>query len=292
MTTKKKNEVATTTANLPAPIIDYGADAGAGVNEIGRDEAGIPFLKILQAQSPEVIGPDGKIDGAVAGSLLNTGSQELGETVTIVPAVRQHVFVEWRPRKKGGGIVAVHEKGSNIVQAAVAECEEAIAAGDESRKPGGGTRRYGEYYTPEGNDLVETFYVFAVVLVDDEPAGFVVIPFSSTGIKKYKKSFINRVRYCLVDNGAGKKVTPPMFAHRVNIGTTQEQNDDGTWFNYDIKFAVDNNVQQSLMTPDHAGFLAARELKAMVETGEAKADTDNAGSASSDGGDDTDDSAF
>jgi len=273
--TTKKNELAKSEPMLPAPIIDYGTDAGSGVAEIGRDEAGIPFLKILQAQSPEVIGPNGKIEGAVAGSLLNTGTEQLSDNITIVPACRQHVFVEWRPRKQGGGIVGIHQKDSDIVAAAIAASED-----------------FGKYKTEAGNDLVETFYVFSVILEDDSPSGFVVVPFSSTSIKKYKKSFINRVRYCLVDNGAGAKITPPMFAHRITLGTVQESNDDGTWSNYDIKFAVDNNVQQSLMTPDHNGFLAAKELKAMVEAGEAVADTAKAGEGAKDGGEEADDSAF
>jgi hypothetical protein len=271
----KKNELATSEPMLPAPVIDYGADAGSGVSDIGRDEAGIPFLKILQAQSPEVIGPNGKIEGASAGNLLNTGTEILSDEITIVPACRQHVFVEWRPRKQGGGIVAIHQKNSEIVAASIAASED-----------------FGKYKTEEGNDLVETFYVYSVVLEDDSPTGFIVVPFSSTGIKKYKKSFINRVRYCVVDNGQGGKVTPPMFAHRVTVGTVQESNDDGTWSNYDIKWAVDNNVVQSLMTPDHAGFAAAKELKAMVESGEAVADTSKAGDSAKDEGDDAEDSAF
>lgn len=288
----KKNEVAVSEPMLPAPIIDYGTDAGAGVADIGRDEAGIPFLKILQAQSPEVIGPNGKIEGAVAGMLLNTGSSELSDTVTIVPACREHVFVEWRNKKEGGGIVNVFEKGAPEVATALAANAAAIEAGEPSKKPNGGVMRYGEYYTAEGNSLVETFYVFAVILDNDSPSGFAVIPFASTGIKKYKRGFINRVKWCLIDNGQGAKVTPPMFAHRVTIGTVQETNDDGTWSNYDIKFAVENNLQQSLMQPDHPGFQAAKDLKAMVASGEAMADTAKAGDAASDGGEESDDSQF
>lgn len=269
----KKNEIEKVdpNANALAPVIDYGDDFGAGVDDIGREEAGIPFLKILQAQSPEVIGPNGKIAGAVAGMLLNTGTEELLDSVVVVPAIRQHVFVEWRPRGEGGGIVAMHAPGSEIVAAA----KEA-------------STKFGEYKTEAGNDLVETFYVYAVVMDNDTPSGFVVIPFSSTSIKHYKKKFVNRVRYCLVDDGNGRKRNPPMFAHRVRIGSAQETNDKGTWFGYVLEFAVDNNVQQSLMTPDHAGYIAGKELKAMVDGGEAKADLSKASSPESE----DDDSAF
>lgn len=270
----KKNELAKAEPQLPAVVIDYGVDAGSGTDDIGRDEAGIPFLKILQAQSPEVIGPDGIMEGARAGSLLNTGTEQLNDEITLVPAFRQHVFVEWKPRDAGGGIVAVHQKDSDVVQAS-------IAASDT----------FGKYTTEGGNDLVETFYVFAVVMEDDSPAGFVVVPFSSMQIKKYKKGFINRLAYCLVDNGQGGKVKPPMFAHRITLGTEVEKNDKGVWSNYVVKFAVDNNVQQSLMAPDHPGFAAAKELRAMVASGEAVADTSKASGAEG-GADDTDDSAF
>ena len=287
----KKSAVAKVddTVNLPTPIIDYGDDFGAGVDDIGRDEAGIPFLKILQAQSPQVIGPDGKIDGAVAGLILNTGTEELLTDVTIVPALRQHVYVEWRPKNKGGGVITTYPPGSPMVEAAIAENARAIDAGEPSRKKQA-KMKFGEFYTPEGNELSETFYVYAVILEDDVPSGLVVVPFSSTGIKQYKKKFINRVRYCMVDDGTGHKRNPPMFAHRVTISTAQESNDDGTWSNYAIQFAVDNNVQESLMQPDHAGYKAGREFREMIESGEAKADLSKA--ATTDAGEEDGGAAF
>ena len=253
------SKLAKTEKNLPAVAIDYGTDAGDGLQDIGRDEAGIPFIKILQAQSPEVIGPNGKIDGAAAGMLLNTGTMELMDSVTIVPALREKLFVEWRPRKAGGGIAGVHKPDSPIVTAAIDASEE-----------------FGRYQTEAGNDLVETFYVYGVTLEDGEPSGFVVIPFSSTGIKHYKNKLMNRIRYCLVDNGQGRKVSPPFYAHQVRIGTTSETNDQGTWSNYDITFAVNNNVKESLLRPDSAAFLAGKELKSLFQSGAVKADLDKA----------------
>lgn len=272
-----------------APVIDYGTDTGAGLGDVGRDEAGIPFLKLLQAQSPEVIGPSGKVDGAVAGIFLNTGTEELLESITIVPAIREHVYVEWRPRNQGGGIVGLHQPGIEMVEAAIAANAASIAAGEKSRKKPG-KMKFGEFYTPAGNELVETFYVFSVVLDGDVPAGFVVVPFSSTGIKVYKKKFMNRIRYCLVDDGQGAKRNPPMFAHRVTLSMAQESNDDGTWFNYAIQFAVENNAIKSLMKPDHPAYQAGKELAAMVTGGEVKADLNKA--ATTDDGDEVDDSAF
>ena len=288
MTTKKKDAVAKTTGTALAPVIDYGEDYGAGLDDVGQDEAGIPFLKILQAQSPQVIGPEGKIDGAAAGLILNTGTEELLKSVMIVPAIRQHVFVEWRPKNKGGGIIRTHQPGTEITEAAIAANAASIAAGEKSRKKAG-KMKYGEFYTPEGNELSETFYVYGVVLDENcSPSGFVVVPFNSTAIKTYKKKFINRVRYCMVDDGKGRKKNPPMFAHCITIGTAQESNDDGTWFGYDLKFAVDNNVQQSLMLPDNPAYQAGKELKAMVDGGEATADLSKA-DANTDGGEDAPD---
>lgn len=294
MTTKKSKstEVAKKDdkSTALAPVIDYGADSGAGLDDVGRDEAGIPFLKLLQAQSPEVIGPDGKIDGAQAGLFLNTGSGELSESVTIVPAVREHVFVEWRPKSQGGGVIALHQPGDPMVTAAIAENARAIEAGENSKKKPG-KMKYGEFYTPDGSELSETFYVYAVILDDDAPAGIVVVPFTSTGIKVYKKRLISRMRYCMVDNGQGGKKNPPMFAHRVILTTGQESNDDGTWFNYVVTFAVENNAVKSLIGPDHPGYAAGKELKALIDGGVMKADLDKA--ATTDAGDDADgDSAF
>lgn len=266
MTTKNKaaapatNELAPTQPNLPAVLHDFGQDYGDGLQGITTKEVGVPFIKILQAQSPEVIGPDGKIPGATAGMLLNTGTSELATQILFVPAVRQHVFVEWKPRKQGGGLVAIHQLDSDIVKVAQAA-----------------SKNFGEYKTEGGNELAETFYVFGVTLDPTtlEPTGMAVIPFTSTGIQKYKKGFMNRIMYCLVDTTNGKR-NPPLYAHRIRISTTQQSNDDGTWFNYDIAFAVENNVQQSLMEPNNPAYQAAKALKLSVDAGEAKADQSRA----------------
>ncbi len=283
MKMSKKTDVVEQKNQLPVAI-DYGADESVGFEGIGRDEIGIPFLKIMQAQCPEVIGPSGKIDGAEVGMLLNTGTETLSDSITLVPAIRQHVFVEWRPKKLNGGIAAVYEPGDPAVKVAVETNRKAMAAGEPSRKPGGGTMRFGELYAESGYDLVETFYMFAVVLEDDKPAGYIVVPFSSSQIKKYKKKFMNRAGNCLIPNETGVPKRPPMFAHRIVITTEDETNDEGTWKGYVIKFAVENNVVKSAMKPNEAGYQAGQALHGLVKGGKAEADLSKAGTVNMEGG--------
>lgn len=284
MAAKRKNNVATVDEPMAlAPVIDYGDDFGSGLDDVGQDEAGIPFLKILQVASPEVVGPAGKIEGAVAGDIVNTSIQQVTKSVMVVPAVRQHVFVEWRPRSVGGGIAGVHEPGSDVVRKAK---EDAAAAGREFFQLTVPT----ETDTP--NDLVETYYLYAVVLDEAQnPEGFVVIPFTGTAIPQYKKQFMRRAKYCLVDDGNGRKRNPPLFAHSLNVTTFLDGNKKGNWFNYNLAFAVSDNVRESLLTPGSAAYQAGKDLSSLVKSGQARADMSNAATASGDDAGD-DGSAF
>lgn len=291
MTTKKKTtkaEVAKTDDNnaLALPF-DYGADAGMGTDDLSQAERGVPFLKILQAQSPEVIGPgDAKIEGAAAGMLLNTGTGELHDSITVVPACRLHVIQEWRPRKQGGGLVSqtLIEPGQDypdFYKDAMARCEQA-------------GRKFGDFWTGEpkaegSNELAECYQVFAVALdANGEPVGMVVVPFASSAIKVYRKRYSRRIGQL-----RGK---PPMFAFPITLTTEQETNDDGTWFNYVISFPTENNPVKSALAPDSAAYVAGKELHGLVKGGHVKADeqgADQARGAGEGGGEDADgDSAF
>lgn len=265
--TKKENTVAAANpTGLIAPY-DYGDDAGKGM-DVSQGERSLPFLKILQAQSPEVAGPKGKVPGAEAGMFYNTATGELFKTITIVPAIRQHKIVEWRPRNEGGGIVSSTDVNDGIYpeyySAAVAKCE---ADG----------RKFGDFWTgvpKKSNQLKETFYVFAVVLNNGESEGSVVVPFQSTAIQSYKKQFMRRI--------LAVKGNPPMYAFSVVLSTVSQTNDEGTWFNYEIAFPIDDNTVESMLAPDSAAFIAGRSMNELVGVGtvtadEATASNDDAG---------------
>ncbi len=90
----------------------YGAD-GAGSENIGREDVALPFLKILQGLSPEVTrGNEKFIKGATPGQFINSLTSELwdGEAgVEIIRVYFEKKYIEWRPKKAGGGLVRISD---------------------------------------------------------------------------------------------------------------------------------------------------------------------------------------
>lgn len=234
------------------PVIDYGDYAGKGFEGQTRADISIPFVTVLQALSPQVE----SMEGAKAGMLFNTVTEELTDGkdgVLFVPAVTQHVFVEWVPRTKGGGFVAIHQINSDVVKAAQE-----------------GTKERGKLSTEAGNDLIETFYVYGVLCDDVAPLGMAVIAFTSTKIKVYRK-FNTKVRSHLVATASGGRVNPPLFANLSRLGSFKDSNEKGDFYNFAVTPAVGNDLKASLLAVDDPRFLAAIDCKKMVESGLAKA---------------------
>jgi len=258
-TKSKPTAVAVQEPNAVALRNDYGEHSGNGTDDLSQTERGVPFLKILQAQSPEVIGPQDKIEGAAAGMFLNTGTGELFESITLLPACRVHMIQEWRPRNQGGGLVsqAVIHPGQDYPDF----YKEAMA-----RQEADG-RKFGDFWTGEpkkSNELAETYQLWCVALDGDEPTGMVVVPFTSSGISVYRKKYSRRIGQL-----RGK---PPLYAFPIVLTSEQETNDDGTWSNYVIKFPVDNNPIKSELDMDSDAFLAGAELFSLVKGGHVAAD--------------------
>lgn len=247
---KTKNEVATVDdkSNLPATY-DYGEHAGAGFENTSKDDFSIPFFNVLQATSPEIE----TIDVAKPGMIINSVTKDLfkgNEGIAFIPVLTQHVFVEWKPREQGGGFVAVHQLDSDYV----------VHAKE--------TQEFGEYKTPNGNDLVETFYVYGL-RVSEDGAEQAVLAFTSTKIKKYK-AWLTKARAIQIALPGGRRVTPPLFAHRYRVKTVKEKNNQGEFYNVEITFDGENAVACRL-APDSEYFQSALAVKTMVESGQAKA---------------------
>lgn len=192
---------------------DYGEHSGVGFEGTTPNDLSIPFLSILQSNSPQV--ENGDPAGAKSGMLFNTVTRELidGEEggVVFLPCHKEMAYVEWVPRAKGGGFVGLHLAESD-------EVKKAISANDGKRI---GKLAIGD------NELVETYYVYGLVLNHDgsESLGFAVISFTSTKIKPFR-DWVTAM-YTL-------KHRPPMFANRARIRTVKQRNELGTFCNFRI----------------------------------------------------------
>lgn len=240
--TKKEDNAVTT--------FDYGKDVGAGFEDQTSEDYSIPFLAVLQSISPQV--ENNSPEGSKAGMIFNTVTNDLYGELLFVPSKTQHVFVEWVPREKGGGIVAVHEKDSEVVKKAKESASE-----------------FGKYKTEKGNDLVQTFYVYGVICDEKEAISMAVIAFTSSKIRVYKH-WNTKLKMFTMKTKDGRKIVPPMYAHLTTIKAKKESNPKGTFYNFELAPA-NGDVASSLLPPEDPRLIAGRQCKEMIDDGKARA---------------------
>ena len=255
MATSKKTETGTEVAvqSQNTAMAEYGAYAdyaGAGFENQTSDDYSIPFLQILQALSPQLQ----ENESLRQGMILNTVTGEIFEGkvgIAFVPATTQHVYVEWKPRDAGGGFVGIHEPSSDLVRHCVAN------------------QPFGDYKTPDGNELIETFYVYGVAIDADENVSQAVLAFSSSKIKKYK-GWMTKAKTIQLPLPDGRRIPAPLFAHKYRLKTVSEKNNKGQFFNWDIAFDGTNALEARLL-PDNPLFQSAVAIKQLIEAGKARA---------------------
>lgn len=262
MKSSNKGEVAVAPKPGALATVDYGEFGGAGFEGQGREDYMLPFLGVLQAMSTKQLE---SIPGAKPGILFNTVTEELyKDGVKFVPCITQHVFVQWKKRDAGGGFVAVHQLDAEVVTKAKAtqafgefevERTEVDAKGRESKVM---------------DDLIETFYVFGILVKADGTTEQACIAFTSTKIKVYKR-WMTKARTIQIPGPNGTRITPPLFAHRFSLTTLKEKNTQGEFFNFNVSFdGVD--AAACRLAPDDPVFQEAVGLRKMVQEGAAKAD--------------------
>ena len=262
------------TAGVPA-VLDFGQDSGLGYENQTQADISVPFLNVLQDLSPTVKSREHEV-----GMMYNTVTEEVfdgKEGITIVPVCTEHHFVEFVPRNAGGGFVAVHEVDSKVVEKAKAE-----------------STKFGKYATENGNQLVETFSVYAI---DAETGSYLIIPFTSTKIKQYK-SWNTRINM-FNHRAFGIPGKPPLFAHVVRLTTELEKRSGGDSYNFRLapvnpERVVNGKKYPAILTsmigPQDPRYTEAKSFLEMVKEGKAKAahettshvSTESEGSASTD----------
>jgi hypothetical protein len=206
--TEKKNGALAT--------FDMEADAAQGAQNISQDDLALPFLKILGQLSPEVNKRDGKyVEGAEPGKIINTVTNELFDSINVVPCHYKRQYIEWQDRGTSSGApVAIHEADSDIVSQ---------------------TTRGKDYKDrlPNGNYLDNTASHFVLALGDNpENVEHALISMKSTQLKVSRKW--NSMMMGLKMQGKNGLFTPPTYSHIYKLSTVQMSNDKGTWFGWDV----------------------------------------------------------
>jgi hypothetical protein len=193
------------------------ADAQNYVDNTSPDDIAMPRIKILQSASDEVkkSSPEYIVD-AEEGDLFNSLSKTVHKAedgLLFVPAFKRIVYLEWKDRSAGGGLVANYgEDATAFLEANVSE--------------------NGKRISKAGNEIVKTYDFFGFVLdTVNNKVSEVVVSMSKTQAKKAKNW--NTIMRQLTSKDGNQL---PIYAGVYKLSTIAESNDKGSWFNYNVEF--------------------------------------------------------
>ena len=219
------------------------ADSGAGLENITTEDMQIPFIRIIQALSPQLQKDDPLyIKGAEQGDIFNTVSQEIykqDEGVVVVPAFFEKKFLEFQLRSSGGGFV--RELAADDKDITMTSRENTIEL------------------LPNGNELVRTHQHLVIAQSADGTIAPSVLDMKKTQLKVSRRwnTLKNSAR---LPSGA----LMPIYGTAWRVTTVLEANDQGKWFNYKLDRINDVTPEIEKM------MLEARNMYQGVSKGEVK----------------------
>ena len=203
---------------LPTDLLDeITASAGEGT-AFDSSEMQIPFIRIIQALSPQVNKKDPAfIDGADQGDAFNTVTSEFWtgeEGLLVIPCYQETKFLEFVPRESGGGFMGELEPNNPDIQ---------------------NTERKGaKEILPNGNELVKSDQHYCLVVGDGGMVQPAIVDMKSSQLKvsrRWKTQIaMQKIRHPKTD----ALLTPAVYATMWRLNTLQESNDQGTWYNWSV----------------------------------------------------------
>lgn len=232
------------------------ADAGAGQEEMTREDFAIPRLTILQALSPQInaSSPDfAKYEylNAKPGMIYDSVTSDLypSKGVIVLPVSYRRAYIEWKLRTAGGGFVKDHGTDPSILEKCTRDDQ-------------------GKDILPNGNNIVTTAEYFAFI-IDEEKGSFrpVVISMQSTQLKKAGRLNVVMRQY-QVEKADGTGTFNPAIFYRSFAFATMPESDkkNNSWFGWDIKpYKTVKELKNGL-----AIYQAAQAFRDQVRTGAVK----------------------
>jgi len=238
--TKKNAELST---DLMDDILEFAGEGAA----FGADEMQIPFIRALQALSPQLNKKKPEyIDGAEQGDLFNTVTGQVWkgeEGVTIIPCYQVTKYLEFTPRDMGGGFRGEISPTNPVLQQT--------------------TRQGSKELLPTGNELVKSDQHYCLVLDGEGSFQPAVIDMKSTQLKVSRRWKTQIAMQKIKHPKTGQMITPPLFATEWKITTVEESNDQGSRFN--------PSVEKVGLVGERDLMLEAKAFRDSVAAGEAKA---------------------
>ena len=209
--------------NLPAKI-DFISDAGAGLENIDKDDLALPFLKLLQSGSDETKKKHANyVDGAEAGMFYNTVTKKLysGEKgIEVIPCFYKLTFPEWAPFERKEGRPVHPDRGPEI-----------LAKTKKNEK--------GKDVLENGNEIIKTANHFVIIQGDKPEKALMAMKSTQLKVSRGWNSLMQD--QFEPDPKTNKNVSAPMFSRIYKLNSV-ENSGSFTWHGYRVSLLrkVDN----------------------------------------------------
>jgi len=209
--------------NLPAKI-DFISDAGAGLENIDKDDLALPFLKLLQSGSDETKKKHANyVEGAEAGMFYNTVTKKLynGEKgIEVIPCFYKLTFPEWAPFERKEGRPVSPDRGPEVLA--------------KTKKDSAG-----KDVLDNGNQIIKTANHFVIINGDKPEKALMAMKSTQLKVSRGWNSLMQDQFES--DPKTNKNVPAPMFS-RIFTLKSVENTGSFTWHGYRVSLArkVDN----------------------------------------------------
>ena len=192
----------------------FEADVGSGFEEVTSSDIQIPFIRIIQALSPQLKKTDPSfIEGASQGDIFNTVTKKLWngeEGILVIPSYFQQKLLEFIPRNQGGGFVGELSPESEDVRKAVRDQDSGLEL------------------LENGNELVRTAQHYVKIVHEDGTLESAIVDMKKTQLKKSRQW--NSIMLMQKHNGASL----PSFANVYRLKSVEDGNDKGSWHSWTV----------------------------------------------------------
>ena len=193
-------------------------DSGGGFEEVTSSDVQIPFIRVIQALSPQIKKSDpAYIKGAEQGGIFNTVTKKFwsgDDGVLVIPVHFQKKLLEFVPRSEGGGFVGELDP-KNLPKV---------------------VKENGMEMLENGNELVRTAQHYVKIVHDDGTLENAIVDMKKTQLKKSREwvSIMGMFKY---PKEAGQNLvgkTMDSWYNMFRLTTVEESNDKGSWYTWKI----------------------------------------------------------